>query len=195
MRLTEETPGALQLGLAHTYRAEIREKTIGQSIEVIRNRIDEFGVAEPNIQSQGNDRVVVELPGIREVDRAKELIGRTAKLEFKMVDDKGMRPEALAALIQGLEQDNKVKYVETGKFSAYVEKVNQLAKGKIPEGDEIAFERIRGVTGEVIDRVPYLLKAKTEVTGEELHDAQVTYDQDQLKPVVSFTLIWRWRWY
>src|SRR6185437_14503646 len=96
LRLAGEGPGHFELGLTHDYRTEIREKTINQSIEVIRNRIDEFGVSEPSITSQGNDRIVVELPGVKEIDRAKDLIGRTAKLEFKIVDDGSKSPAELA---------------------------------------------------------------------------------------------------
>ena len=107
LRLAGEGPGRLELGLSHEYRSEIRDRTISQSIEVIRNRIDEFGVAEPSIVSQGSDRIVVELPGVKEVDRAKDLIGRTAKLEFKMVDDKAMAPAQLAGVDRRYREDRK----------------------------------------------------------------------------------------
>jgi len=191
LRLAGEKPGQLELGLATEFRGEVRERTIGQSIEVIRNRIDEFGVSEPVIASQGTDRIVVELPGVKEVDRAKDLIGRTAKLEFKIVDDSAMPPAQLAALIANIEKENNFSYREGDKFSAYVQKINQLAKGKIPEGDEIAFERPRGVNpegGESLGRIPYLLKSKVEVTGDDLQDASVQIDQENRRPNVSFSL-------
>ena len=94
LRIAGDAPGKLELGLSTEFRGEVRDRTMNQSIEVIRNRIDEFGVSEPVIASQSTDRVVVELPGVKEVDRAKDLIGRTAKLEFKMVDDQAMNPAA-----------------------------------------------------------------------------------------------------
>ena len=56
-----------------------------RALEVIRNRIDEFGVREPTIQKQGEDEIVVQLPGITDRGRAIELIGKTALLEFKLV--------------------------------------------------------------------------------------------------------------
>ena len=56
-----------------------------RALEVIRNRVDEFGVAEPLIQKSGDDRIIVELPGIADPKRARELIGRTAQLEFKLM--------------------------------------------------------------------------------------------------------------
>lgn len=190
LRLAGEKEGHFELGLSHDYRNEVRERTLNQSIEVIRNRIDEFGVAEPSITSQGTDRVVVELPGVREIDRAKDLIGRTAKLEFKIADDKSMAPAQLMALIADLEKKNDLTYKEGQKFSDYVRKLNELAKGKIPEEDEIAFERPRTVPGqaESTARIPYLLRAKAEVTGDDLQDASVQIDPENRRPSVSFTL-------
>lgn len=64
---------------------QIRRFAIDQSLETIRNRVDQFGVAEPSIQRQGDTEIVVQLPGVQDPQRAKELIGRTAVLEFKLV--------------------------------------------------------------------------------------------------------------
>lgn len=192
LRLVAEKPGEFELGLAHDFKSEVRDRTINQSIEVIRNRIDEFGVSEPSITSQGSDRVVVELPGVKEVDRAKDLIGRTAKLEFKMVDDKSMNPGQVAALVTDLEKANNFSYKGGDqKFSDYVNKLNELAKGKIPAEDMIAFER-RSAPGapkgtEQI-RVPYLLHAHSDITGDDLQDASVTINQEKQTPEVAFSL-------
>jgi preprotein translocase subunit SecD len=189
LRLAGEAPGRFELGLTHDYRAEVRDRTINQSIEVIRNRIDEFGVSEPSITSQGTDRVVVELPGVREVERAKDLIGRTAKLEFKIADDKSMSPQQLAGLVAQLEKDNNFSYKEGQKFSEYVQKLNDLAKGKIPEGREISFERTGGKGTEApAGRIPYLLYAKAELTGEDLQDASVGIDPQDQRPRVDFVM-------
>lgn len=189
LRLSGEKPGMMELGLSTEYRNEVRDRTMNQSIEVIRNRIDEFGVSEPAISSQGTDRVVVELPGIREVDRAKDLIGRTAKLEFKMVDDKAMPPGQLEAMIAQIEKDQNITFKEGQKFSEYVAKINEQAKAKIPAGAEIAFERRQAMGAEAAARVPYLLRSKVELSGEELQDAQVGFDQQQgQRPYVSFSL-------
>lgn len=189
LRLVTDQPGLFELGLAREYRSEIREKTISQSIEVIRNRIDEFGVSEPSITSQGNDRLVVELPGVREVERAKGLIGQTAKLEFKLVDDKGMGSLKIEELVAEIEKQNNIAYKEGQKFSDYVKKVNELAKGKIPEGDEITFERTgSGNRKQGGTFIPFLVKSKIEVTGDDLQDAQVTFNQESQRPEVSFSL-------
>ena len=65
----------------------IRKLAVDQALETIRNRVDQFGVAEPDIRRQGDNRILIQLPGIQDTQRAKDLIGRTALLEFKLVDD------------------------------------------------------------------------------------------------------------
>ncbi len=74
---------------------QIRKSAIDQALETIRNRIDQFGVAEPEISLQGTDRILIQLPGIKDPQRAIDLIGRTALLEFKLVDEEGNLEEAL----------------------------------------------------------------------------------------------------
>ncbi|HAG51811.1 MAG: protein-export membrane protein SecD [Deltaproteobacteria bacterium GWC2_42_51] len=74
---------------------KIKEWSTSQAIETIRNRIDKFGVAEPLIQAQGKDEIVVQLPGLKDPDRAIALIGKTAVLEFKLVDEGGDLKKAL----------------------------------------------------------------------------------------------------
>lgn len=73
----------------------IKKNAIDQALETIRNRIDQFGVSEPEIAIQGVDRIMIQLPGIKDPERAKSLIGRTALLEFKLVDEEGDIEEAL----------------------------------------------------------------------------------------------------
>jgi preprotein translocase subunit SecD len=76
-------------------RKEIEENAIDQALETIRNRIDQFGVAEPSIQREGKNRIIVQLPGIDNPERALKLIGKTALLEFKLVDEEHDVQEAL----------------------------------------------------------------------------------------------------
>jgi len=194
LRLTGDQKGRLEYGLSSEYRQEVRDRTVNQSIEVIRNRIDEFGVAEPVIASQGTDRIVVELPGVRDVQRAKDLIGRTAKLEFRIVNDEAMDPVKMGELVAQIEKEKNLVFKEgETKFSEYVRQLNEGARGKIPEGTEIAFERVSvgagaPATAEGASRIPYLLFAKADVTGDDLQDAQVSFDQETGQPHVSFTL-------
>lgn len=71
----------------------IRQLAVSQALETIRNRIDQFGVSEPDIRPQGENRILVQLPGIKDPKRALELIGKTAVLEFKLVAE-GVDPHA-----------------------------------------------------------------------------------------------------
>jgi preprotein translocase subunit SecD len=77
-------------------RAEdIKKLAVEQSVETIRNRVDQFGITEPEIIPEGNDRIVIQLPGIKDTARAKNLIGKTALLEFKLVDEEHSIEDAL----------------------------------------------------------------------------------------------------
>ncbi len=61
------------------------DDAIERTLEILRNRIDQFGVSEPDVRSEGNSRIIVQLPGLQDAERAKRLIGRTARMEFRMV--------------------------------------------------------------------------------------------------------------
>ncbi len=67
--------------------ASIKDSAVRQALETMRNRVDQFGVSEPTLQRQGEDRILIQLPGIKDPDRAIALLGKTARLEFKMVDE------------------------------------------------------------------------------------------------------------
>ena len=90
---TFETRGAseegrrVELRLTEKEAARLRDFAVRQGVETIRNRVDQFGVAEPTIQRQGENRILVQLPGIQDPARAKALIGKTAVLEFKFLDE------------------------------------------------------------------------------------------------------------
>ncbi|EMS79319.1 protein translocase subunit SecD [Desulfotignum phosphitoxidans] len=76
-----------QLKLPEDEMDMIRKMATDQALETIRNRIDEFGVSEPDIRIQGKNRILLQLPGINDPDRAKDLIGKTAQLTFQLVDE------------------------------------------------------------------------------------------------------------
>ncbi|NIC42998.1 protein translocase subunit SecD [Aquabacterium sp. A08] len=96
--LTEAPAGAPELKLSATLRPEaarrIQEQALKQNITTLNNRINELGVAEPVIQQQGLDRIVVQLPGVQDTAKAKDILGRTATLEVRLVDES---PEGLSA--------------------------------------------------------------------------------------------------
>jgi preprotein translocase subunit SecD len=79
--------GAFEMTLTETAIAERKRSALGQSIEIIRRRIDETGVSEPTIQRQGDDRILVQLPGLQDPERLKRLLGKTAKMTFHLVDE------------------------------------------------------------------------------------------------------------
>jgi preprotein translocase subunit SecD len=100
-------PAGSKGGTELTYKLDeqrvqrIMENAVEQALETIRNRVDQFGVTEPTIQRQGSRTIVVELPGIKDAARAIELIGKTARLEFRLVDDQHSVDEALKGKVPG----------------------------------------------------------------------------------------------
>ncbi len=87
------------------------ENAVKQNVSTLHNRVNELGVSEPVVQQQGADRIVVQLPGVQDVAQAKKILGRTATLEFRAVDES---PEALAALAAGTVPFGDERYVERG---------------------------------------------------------------------------------
>ncbi len=85
--------------MASASQNTVRDLAVRQALETMRNRIDQFGVAEPSLVRQGARRLVIQLPGIKEPERAKRLIGQTALLEFKLLDDENSVEEALAGRV------------------------------------------------------------------------------------------------
>jgi len=97
-----------------------KQDAADRAIEVIRNRIDQFGVRETSIQRQGEDEIVVQLPGVTDRERAIDIIGKTAMLEFKLVSDD---PEKLKQAIQGNEEEGyELKYAQEDNEPLLLEK-------------------------------------------------------------------------
>jgi preprotein translocase subunit SecD len=117
---------AADLRLTATIRPEAQKRTqefaLKQNIQTLHNRINELGVAEPVIQQQGADRVVVQLPGVQDTAKAKEILGRTATLEIRMVDEENMNAAALAAGAQGQVPFGSEFYVERNGAPLMVKK-------------------------------------------------------------------------
>lgn len=98
-----DKPGSLILRIHPNQESEIRDQAVRQALEILRNRIDEFGLTEPVVQRQGfkGDKIIVELPGVDDPNRVKNLLQETAALEFKIVMDYGISKEALLNRYQG----------------------------------------------------------------------------------------------
>jgi len=181
----EATP--LKAGLFYTqseaYQKTLKDETLEQAVVTIRNRIDRFGVAEPNIRKLGDSRVVVELPGAQDPERAIALVKRSGKLEFKIVDD-SVPPAQVQTLIDTARTENKIPEGFTEDINV---QINEALKGKIPADSEIAFEtQFDPISKKVTKGIPYLLKKKVDVSGEMLSNTQVKVEHND--PYVAFTL-------
>ena len=95
MTFTEADDLTLIAAFSEVKIKALREDAVAQNITIIRNRVNAIGVAEPLVQRQGAERIVVQLPGIQDTARAKEILGATATLEFRMVDEAGDLQSAL----------------------------------------------------------------------------------------------------
>ncbi len=137
----------------------IADNATEQALEIIRNRIDQRGVKEPIIQRQGENEIIVQLPGEKDPKGAITLIGKTAQLKFKLVDDDSPVAAEIPESISSGEEDRLKK-----EFSE-----------KIPSEDEILFQRVVSNTGEIFKR-PYLIKKETLLTGALLSEARTSID-------------------
>jgi preprotein translocase subunit SecD len=104
----EATPeGVVRVAVTDVGLTDKSRKAVEQSIEVIRRRIDALGTREPSIQRQGDDRVLVQVPGLQDPQTLKEILGQTAKLEFRLVAEPGQSPAELEELDQ-VDQEGKL---------------------------------------------------------------------------------------
>src|SRR3989338_3902262 len=131
---------------------------LDRAIEIIRNRIDQFGVAEPLIARQGEKWIVVQLPGIKDPERAKELIGKTALLEFRLVDDSGALSKLTSAL--GDKRMSMTQYLDLQQKGQMPKDLARL----IPEGYEVLLGR---------ESRYVVVRSSPELTGSTLVDARV----------------------
>lgn len=111
---------------------------VNVALEIIRNRVDQFGVSEPTITRQGNSRLIVDLAGIEDPQRAVELIGKTALLEFKLVDEKGDLKKALEGEISP-DDEILYEYVD-GKPRPYLIKKETLLSGRVIKDSRVELD-------------------------------------------------------
>jgi preprotein translocase subunit SecD len=201
--------GIVRLRLDPDQIEEVRDSALRQGIETIRGRVDKFGVAEPTIIRKGTD-IIVELPGLKTADfeRIKTIIGRTAQLEFKIVDDGSDYMKRIAAVVpkgSGVdvlpeswsEKDSGKQHEDVylrAKTRDVLEKFFASLNGTenaLPSDHEIGYEEnaVRNDAGEVTQdknwRTLYL-KRRAVLTGEYLSNADQTWDQQTGRPEVSF---------
>lgn len=139
---------------------------VQRALEIIRNRVDQFGVSEPLITRQGKTKIVVELPGEKDPERAERILNVQGKLEFKLVDDKLSEPQNFEDLKEGILKKDIV----------------------LPEDKEILFLWEKNQqTGVIEKRYPLVVNKEASLTGEYLADAKVVVGQ-MGEPVVAFSL-------
>ena len=140
---------------------QIQEFALQQNITTLRNRVNELGVAEPIVQQAGIDRVVVQLPGVQDTSKAKDILGRTATLELRMVE--------------AHEGDPGSRDYDPAKVQAAI-------SGNVPFGTELLYSN-RGTVKEAL-----LLSKQVIITGDRLTNAAPSFDQQTGQPIVSITL-------
>lgn len=186
-RVLEVSEKVLRLSFYETRIRELKEQTVSQSIEVIRSRIDEFGVSEPNISAQGESRILVQLPGVKDSRKAKELIKRTAKLEFAVVDA-DFSEQTIRSLIKEAETAGGYFLGEKGlSYREYIERMNRDLKPHLKENQRLAFEKAPGTLSlQAGGGIPYILDKNTGLKGNQLEDAAVGFSQETNLPEVQF---------
>ncbi len=147
MQQDEPEPGLLRYTMTDAGIKYRTSTALQQSIEVVSRRVNELGTTEPIVQRQGDDRILVQVPGLQDPQRLKDILGQTAKLTFQMVDQSVPVQDAL--------------------------------NGRPPAGSTVMYSRDE-------PPVPYLIENRVIVAGENLVDAQATFDQRTNEPVVSF---------
>jgi preprotein translocase subunit SecD len=198
---------------------DFQAKAVEQAEKTIRNRVDKWGVTEPDIKRKANNQIQIQLPGFKDPEKAKELLGRTAQLEFKIADDDSAALDGLRSQLPACPEDQgimKLPLPETGCWT--VEGVELpgggrrestiLAASRREQLDAaiekharplISREQEVGIGEGVVGAGPvkeryyrtYLLKSKTELTGDYISDARAATDSSQAgmnRPIVVFTM-------
>jgi preprotein translocase subunit SecD len=198
----------VELDIRTEFLDQIRETAVEQARETISNRIDGLGLREASVSAQNAD-IIVEVPGADEAafQKIRDIIARTARLEFQIVDDDATMIEELTDLPAGIERRTETVSAGTNKPSTsvsylvargkdareklgtYLESLRQA--GKVPSDHELLLaehdasdEENPGKTAEVAYR-SYYLHARAEVTGQGIEDAFVANDPQTNKPYVA----------
>ncbi len=215
--------GAVLVAFRDQVLRDFQGKAVEQAEKAIRNRVDKWGVTEPDIKRKANSQIQIQLPGFKDPEKAKELLGRTAQLEFKITDDESPALDALRTTVaqcSGGRAGLQVPLPETGCWTAETielpngsnRSVTMLVANTRPELEKLLQEKATPLldpqknaigigeatvhTGEGGFQAryyrSYLLRGKTELTGDYIADAGVGVDNSdplqQGRPVVSFKM-------
>jgi preprotein translocase subunit SecD len=209
--------GAVRFAFKERVLKDYQDKAVTQAEKVIRNRVDKWGVSEPDIKRKANNQIQIQLPGFKDPDKAKELLGRTAQLEFKIVDDEsgalaalatsgkvpvckavpGSRGTLVLPLPDGgcLTQEGNQPVIHANKREELEKLVKEHATPLLDPEKNVVMAGEEVVKDGVVTRSywrSYLVRAKTELTGDYVEDAGVAQDQgDKLNKngwVVTFKM-------
>jgi preprotein translocase subunit SecD len=183
----------LHLVLTDEYRKILIDDVIERATDSVRNRINRYGVGEPDIRRQGHNRIAIELPGLKDPERALALIKRTGQLELRLVPDVDT-PQAFDVQQQDLQRKvTELRAAEKIPADDWrletTTRISELLieQKRIPEGAIVLFGLVRDPESKKVLRgIPYLVENKVRITGDMLTNAGVTVDRNE--PKVSFAL-------
>jgi protein-export membrane protein SecD len=164
---------ALVYVMTDDFADNIKTTALAQAVETIRNRVDQFGVTEPLILTKGEDRITVQLPGLDDPQRAIDLVGKTAQLEFRMLyKEAEWTDERVRAVVDGAVADASLGTNYTD------DQLTAALRGKIPEDAEVFHKKdFDELTQRHIRAEPYMVNKKVDLTGDRVEYASVSRDQ------------------
>ncbi len=171
LQIVDKGPDHVNIRYLENYLNNYKERVVGQAIETVRNRIDEFGVAEPVITAQGKNRILVQLPGVRDSQKAKELINKTARLEFMLLNEE-VDPQALKTWVDDAEKKGDYSLGKL-QYSEYIDRLNNDLKDKLPAKTMVLFMKSENATTMEKGKVPVAVRTDTNMGGDSLKDAYV----------------------
>ncbi len=210
--------GAIWFAFKGKVIQDFQAKAVEQAEKTIRNRVDKWGVTEPDIKRKANNQIQIQLPGFKDPEKAKELLGRTAQLEFKIADDDSPALDAVRSELPVCPSDEggltvplpeggcwsveriqlpggterQVTFIAANRRDQLEAAVQKHALSKISHTQEIGIGEATVGRGPVKERYyhTYLLRAKTELTGDFISDARPSVDSSKGagEPVVTFTM-------
>ncbi len=195
-KLDTVQPPSFVLALTNSEINYMKGNILNQAVENIRNRVDQFGVTEPIIHPQGNDQIVVELPGIKDPHRAIEIIGKTAQLEFMLVDE---APAFLSNIVKdskrlpdGIYTGSTPVSTPNGETvnSPYLWSYNkdqlvQFLSDKVPPQYMVGYKVNRDSNTNVTTYQTYILDKDVSMTGDMLTDARMEIGGEYNQPYVG----------
>ncbi|MBY0315152.1 MAG: protein translocase subunit SecD [Bdellovibrionales bacterium] len=186
LQVIKAAADSIEVQYYDAYLIQFKKNLIEKARQVIANRIDEFGVAEPNIAVQGDDRILVQLPGLKDTESAKNLINRTAKLEFMIVSEDAKLEDVQTWIDQAEKEGNFALGKDDLRYSAYLEKINEAIKDKLPKNTVVRFIKAPNAKNLEAGKLPYVLRTDAMVGGDTLSDAYTTFSQETNSPEVAF---------